>query len=240
MGLGDRGRQLAQRLAHQSRLKTGQAVAHLTLDLGPGRKRRHRVDDDDVHRARPHQGVGDFQRLLAGVRLGHQQFVQVHAQLVRIGRIQRMLGVDKRRGAARLLHLGHHMQRQRGLARAFRPIDLDDPPLGQAADPQRHVQAQRARRHGLDLHDLALVAQLHHRALAEGSINLSERRFQSALLVAVFLAHELQRHRLSHFCQGPLSYDSARRPASFDPPSSRDRRRTHAYPFRSMFARCSF
>ena len=199
MGLGDRGGQLAQRLAHQAGLQARQAVAHLPFDFRPGGQRRHGVDDDDVHRARAHQGVGDLQRLLAGVRLGDQELVEVDAQLVGVGGIQRMFGVDEGRGAAGLLDLGHHVQGQRRLAGAFRPVDLDDPPLGQAADPQRHVQAQRARRHRLDLHDLALVAQLHHRALAEGPIDLAQRRFQSALLVTVFFAHELQCHRLSHF-----------------------------------------
>jgi hypothetical protein len=43
------------------------------------------------------------------------------------------------------------MQRQRRLARAFRPVDLDDPALGQPADPQRDVEAERARRGRLDI-----------------------------------------------------------------------------------------
>jgi hypothetical protein len=51
--------------------------------------------------------------------------------------------------------------------------------------PQRHVQAQRAGRHGLDLHDLALVAQLHHRALAEGPVDLRQRGLEGALLVRI-------------------------------------------------------
>ena len=34
--LRDRGRQLAQRLAHQARLQADEAVAHLALDLGRG------------------------------------------------------------------------------------------------------------------------------------------------------------------------------------------------------------
>ena len=194
LGLGDRGGELAQRLAHQPRLQAGQAVAHLAFDLGPRRQGRHRVDDDDVHRAGAHQGVGDLQRLLAGVRLGDQQVVEVDPQLVGVGGIQRVLGVDEGGGAAGLLHLGHHVQGQGGLARAFRPVDLDHPPLGQAADAQRHVEAERAGGDRLDLDDLALVAQLHHRALAEGPVDLGQRRFQRPLLVAVFLAHELQRH----------------------------------------------
>jgi hypothetical protein len=45
------------------------------------------------------------------------------------------------------------MQRQRRLARAFRPVDLDDPALGQAADAERDVEPQRAGRGRLDVLD---------------------------------------------------------------------------------------
>src|SRR5581483_11393981 len=110
-----------------------------------------------------------------------------------------------------------------------RPVDLDDPPLRQAADPQRDVQAQRARGDALDLHDLALDAQLHHRALAEGPVDLAQRRFQSALLVTVFTSHEFQ-SRLRHFIALYPTIPPTR-------PSSPAR--THAYMLCSGFARCS-
>ena len=45
------------------------AIAHLALDLGPRRERGHRVDDDDVERARADEHVGDLEGLLAGVGL---------------------------------------------------------------------------------------------------------------------------------------------------------------------------
>ena len=140
-----------------------------------------------------------------------------------------MLGVDEGRRAARLLDLGHHVQGQRRLAGALRPIDLDDAALGQAPDPERDIQAQRARGHALDLHDLALVAQLHHRALAKGPVDLAQRRFQSALLVTVFTSHEFQsrlRHSLALYPTIPPT--GPFRPAM-----------THTYMLCSMFARCS-
>ena len=70
------------------------------------RQRRHRVDDDHVDRAGAHQHVGDLERLLAGVRLRDQQFVDVDAELLGVGRVERVLGVDEGRRAAELLHLG--------------------------------------------------------------------------------------------------------------------------------------
>ncbi len=91
-------------------------IAHLALDLGLGRERRDRVDDDDVDRARAHEHVGDLERLLAGVRLRDEQLVDVDAELLGIGRVERVLGVDEGRRAALLLRLGHDLQRQRGLA----------------------------------------------------------------------------------------------------------------------------
>ena len=118
------------------------AVAHVALDLGLGHQRRHRVDDHDVDRARAHQRLADVQRLFAVVRLRHIQLVDVHAQLFGIHRIQRVLGVDEGRRAAHLLRLGDAVQRHRGLAGGFRPVDLHDAPLGQAAHAKRKVQLQ--------------------------------------------------------------------------------------------------
>ena len=81
VGALDVGGELAQRLAHEARLQAHVLVAHLALDLGLGRERGDRVDHDHVHRAGAHQHVGDFQGLLAGIRLGDQQVVDFHAEL---------------------------------------------------------------------------------------------------------------------------------------------------------------
>ena len=78
-----RAGQLAQRLAHQPGLQAGQGIAHLAFQFGLGGQGRDRVDHHDVHAAGAHQRVGDLQRLFAGVGLGDQHFVDVHAQLAR-------------------------------------------------------------------------------------------------------------------------------------------------------------
>ncbi|MNY50025.1 hypothetical protein D3C86_1854980 [compost metagenome] len=62
-----------------------------------------------------------------------------------------MFGVDEGGHAALLLDFGHGVQGERRLARGFRAEHLDHPPDRQAADAQRHVQAQRAGRDALDL-----------------------------------------------------------------------------------------
>ena len=93
--------QLAQRLAHQARLQAHVRVAHLALDLGARHQRGHRVDHDHIHRAAAHQHLDDLQRLLAGVGLRDQQIVDVDAQPLGVGGIERVLGVDDRRRCRR-------------------------------------------------------------------------------------------------------------------------------------------
>jgi len=56
-----------------------------------------------------------------------------------------MLGIDEGADAAALLGLGNGLQRQRGLAGGLRPVDLDDPALGQPANAKRDIKAKRSR-----------------------------------------------------------------------------------------------
>ena len=94
-----------------------------------------------------------------------------------------MLGVDKGAGAAAALRFGDDVQGQSGLARAFRAIDLDDPAARQAADAERDVEAERARRDDVDVGSRLARAELHDRAFAESPLDLAERRVQGPLLV---------------------------------------------------------
>ncbi len=177
--------ELAQRLAHQPRLQPGQLVAHLAFDLGLGHERRDRIDDDDVDAARAHQHVGDFQRLLAGVRLRDQQVADVDAELARVDRIERVFGVDVGGDAARLLHLRDDLQAQRGLAGRFGAVDLDDAAARQSADAERDVEPERAGRHDLQVVLDLRVAHFHDRALAELLFDLRQRGGEGFAFVVV-------------------------------------------------------
>ena len=73
VGLREGAGHLAQRLAHQTRLKTDMAVAHIAFDLSLRHQRGHRIDDDHVKRTRPDEHIRDFQCLLAVVWLGYDQ-----------------------------------------------------------------------------------------------------------------------------------------------------------------------
>ena len=152
-------------------------VSHLALDLGPWGERRHRVDDDHVERPGADQHVGDLECLLAGVRLGDEQLVDVDADCTGVDRVHGVLGVDVGADAAVALGLGHDVGGQRGLARALRPEDLDDAAPWDAADAERQVQRQGAGGHRLDRQG-ALVAHLHDGTGAELLLDLAERHVQ--------------------------------------------------------------
>ena len=167
-------REFAQGLAHQPGLQAGQRIAHFTFQLGLGCECGHRVDDDQIHRARAHQAVNDFQRLLAGIGLADQQVLQVDAQLLCVLDVQRMLSVHKSALAALALHFGNHLQCQRGFAGGLGAVNLDHPSARQAAYAQRDVQAQRAGGDDLDVFNDFAFAQPHDGAFAELLFNLGQ------------------------------------------------------------------
>ena len=203
VGFGDRTGQLPERLAHQAGLQAGQLVAHLAFQFGTRHQGRHGVHDQDVDGTGAYQSVGDLQGLLAGVGLRNQQLVDVDPELLGINRIERVLGVDEGAGAAVLLSLGHAVQRHRGLAGAFRAVDLHDPTARQAADAERDVEPQGAGRDHFGL-DHPILAEAHDRALAEGLLDLAESRTECFFLVHAVPLDEPQDvlrhgvHSLSH------------------------------------------
>ena len=77
---------LRMRLRHQPRLHAHVAIAHFAVELGLGHQRGHRIDHQHVDRAGGDQRAGDFERLLAVIRLRNQQIVDIHAQLAGVGR----------------------------------------------------------------------------------------------------------------------------------------------------------
>ena len=168
---------------HQPRLQAGLAVAHLAFELGARHQRGDRIDHQHVDRAGAHQRVGDFERLLAVIGLRDQQVVDLDAELARIDRIERVLGIDEGADAALLLRFGDGVQRERGLAGGFRPVDLDHAAARQAADAERDVEPERAGGDRLDVHRLVVLAELHDRALAEGALDLGERGIKGFRLV---------------------------------------------------------
>lgn len=58
------------------------------------------------------------------VGLGNQQGIQVYAQALAVGSIQRMLGINKDGSPARSLALSHALKCYRGLTARFWPVNL--------------------------------------------------------------------------------------------------------------------
>ena len=185
-------------------MKAHKAVTHLALDLRARHERRNGVDHDDVDRAGAHERLGDLKRLLAGVRLGDEHILDLHAEGAGIGDVERVLCVDERDLAARLLRLREHMQRQRRLTGGFRSVDLDDAALGQSADAERKVERKRAGGNGLHIAH-GIVAKAHDRALAIGALDLLHRGLDRPLLV---VSHRRGCLRLSFFCHVRVPPDS--------------------------------
>ena len=185
VGLADDRRELAQGLGHETGMEADVGVAHVAVDLRLGHKGRDRVDHDDIDGAGPDHGLGDLQGLLAAVGLGDIEVVDIHADILGIDGIQRVLRVDEARDTAPPLDLGDHVQGDGGLTGGFGTVDLDDPAAGDAAQSQGDIQAQGPGRDGLHIHLGGGVAELHDRALAELLLYLGQRRVQRLLSLII-------------------------------------------------------
>src|SRR5699024_3431020 len=127
--------------------------------------------------------IGDLERLLTGVRLGHEQLVGVDTELLRILRIQSVLGIDERGDAAALLGVGHGVQGHGRLTGGFWTADLDYAAARASADAQSDVAraiSGRAWRDGF----ANAVTQTHDRALAVVAIDLPHRGVEGRRLSA--------------------------------------------------------
>ena len=181
--------QLTQRLRHQARLQPDVAVSHLALELGARDKRCDRVDDAHVERARADEHLEDLERLLAGVGLGHEEVVDIHAELLGILGVHRVLGVDEGRDAAAPLRLGHDVEGERRLSRGFRAEHLDHAASREAADAEGPIDRKRAGRDGRHLDGLA-ASELDDGTLPELLLDLGHRHVDSPRLLAEILYHD--------------------------------------------------
>ena len=157
-------------------------VAHLAVDLGFGDHCGYRVDDDAVDSAGACQRLSDLESLLAAVRLRYQHAVDVHAQLSCVEGVEGVLNVDERHLAAQLLGLGDAVERNGGLARGFRSVQLDDASAGDTADAECQVEGHGAGGYRLDI-QLLVCAQLHDSALAELLFDVLYRGIKSLFLL---------------------------------------------------------
>jgi hypothetical protein len=131
-------------------------------------------------------GLGNLERLLAVVRLRHQQVIHVHAKLLGIGGIERMLGIHECSHAAGFLRLGDYLQRDRRFAGRFRPEDLNHAAAGKAAHAERGVKRNRAGRNHRNRDNLSRP-QPHDGAFAKLLFDLRKRQINRP---APLVSHE--------------------------------------------------
>ena len=163
IGLTDHAGQLPQRLGHQSGLQAHMRIPHLAVDLSLGHQCRHRVYNHDIHCAGTNHGLRYLQRLFSVIRLGNVEIVNIYPDPLRIYRIQSMLGVNKACNTSPLLYLRYNMKRNGRLTAGLRTIYLNYPPLGDPAQSQSDIQAERACWDRLNIHIRTGIPQLHDR-----------------------------------------------------------------------------
>ena len=151
--LGDRGGELAERLAHEPGLQADVRVADFAVELLLGHEGGHRVDDDHVDRVRLDEHLGDLHGLFAVARLADEQHFEVDAELLGPAGVEGMLGIDERGDAAGLLGLGDDVQGERRLAAGFGAEDFDDAAAGNALAAQGDVERQAAGGNAFDGHE---------------------------------------------------------------------------------------
>src|SRR5207248_1774973 len=185
----DHGGELAKRLRHEARLQPDMVVSHLAFDLRARDERRDRIDDDQIDRAATDQCFRDFQGLLASVWLRDEQLLDLHAELLRVPDVERVLRVDESRAPALRLHLRDGVQRERRLSARFRSVDLDHAAARVPATAQREIEPERsAGDDGYGLRAAVVLAEPHDGALAELLLDRAYRR-QDGLQLLGNLAH---------------------------------------------------
>lgn len=104
--LADIRRELAERLAHETCLKTDAVVTHIAFDFSLRREGGHRVNDYDIYSRGTDELVGYFECLLAIIRLGYEELINLYTQLGRIEAVKGMFGVNEGGSTAVLLRFG--------------------------------------------------------------------------------------------------------------------------------------
>ena len=153
-------------------------VTHIPVDLSLRRERSDRVDNDDIDGTGADHGLGDLKRLLSRIRLGNIEIIDIDADISGVDRIQSVLRIDKSRNSSALLNFCDHMQRNGRFSAGLRSVDLNDPALGDPAEPERYIERERPCRDHFDIHLRLGLSELHHRSLAEFLLKVADRCFQ--------------------------------------------------------------
>ena len=161
-------------------------IAHVAFEFGARDEGGDGVDDHNINGIGADQRFGDFERLLAVVGLRDEEIIDIHAELARVGGIERVFGVDEGGLAAEFLRFGDHVQRERRLAARFRAVDFDDAAARQAADAESSVNRDGAGGNHVHRDEHVAVPQAHDRAFAVLLFNLCDCQIQ---ILRFFVGH---------------------------------------------------
>src|SRR6266540_4304906 len=162
---GNDRREFAQRSTHQSRLRTDCRIANFTFQLCSGDQRCHRINDNYVEGIGAHQRLANPKRFLSRARLRDEQIIKIDTESLCVGRIERVLDIDKRRQATAFLCLRDHSKSERCLPRRLRTKHFDDSAAWESAHSERPIDQDVARWNNVDIDDL-FVTETHDRAFA--------------------------------------------------------------------------
>ena len=109
------------------------AVSHIAVDLRLRNQCRYRVHDNDIHCPGAYHRLCNLEGLLAIVRLGDVQIINIHTDILRVHRVKCVLCVDKACNTAALLYFCHHVQCHSRLTTGLRSVDLNHTPLRDTA-----------------------------------------------------------------------------------------------------------
>ena len=153
-------------------------IAHIAVDLRLRNKRRYRVHDHDIDSTGAHHCFRDLQRLLAVIRLGDIEVIDINADIFRVYRIKCVLRVDKSSDTAAFLYFRYHMESDRRLTTGLRPVDLYNTSLRDSAEAESDIKAQRTGRNRLDIHICAGISEFHNGTFSVSFFDLCESRIK--------------------------------------------------------------
>ncbi len=119
-------------------------VTHFAFDFSLRHQCSYRVDDNDSDRTGSHEHIGNFQCLLARIRLRYQQAIKINSKLFSIQWIKRMFGIYKCTGLSKFLCLCDNLQTQSGLTGTFWTVNLNYTPLGYSTNTKCNIKSERA------------------------------------------------------------------------------------------------
>jgi hypothetical protein len=160
-------------------LKADMAVSHFPFEFRPRDQRGDGIDDDQIDCIRGDKGRRYLESLFTGVRLRHDEIVDVNAEGSSVLGVQGMFGVDESRVPASLLSFGDNVKRERSFAGRLGSVDLDYAASWEPAYPEGMIDGHGSGGDGGNWQGVARPEQ-EYGAFAELLVHLDDRRLNGS------------------------------------------------------------